>query len=257
MTETSQEPSIGQTFRRRRTEKSFTIEQVAQDTKINAKFLRAIEEDVWDVFPARVYMEGFLKRYAEYLGLNGEEALQRLRPLLAGDRKPGFSSPSPQGESSDAATPAAPARAVWLLAGGAALVLVLALSYVKLEERQSRLDKPQVVEPLMTAPAPAPAPQAPASHDVRVSARAAVWVRVWLDGKVKFEGVLPGGQEKTWSAEDSLRVISGNPALLTVTVGQTPLSTSPDGPAGEIRWKAAPSAPAALTAPVPATDPKP
>src|ERR1039457_6620650 len=41
-------------------------------TKIRGKYLRALEEAQFDVLPAQTYVKGFLRTYAEYLGLDGQ-----------------------------------------------------------------------------------------------------------------------------------------------------------------------------------------
>src|SRR5213595_3378581 len=43
-----------------------------QATKIRAKYLRALEDEQFDVLPAQTYVKGFLRSYAEYLGLDGQ-----------------------------------------------------------------------------------------------------------------------------------------------------------------------------------------
>jgi cytoskeletal protein RodZ len=41
-------------------------------TKIRGKYLRALEEEQFDVLPSETYVKGFLRTYAEYLGLDGQ-----------------------------------------------------------------------------------------------------------------------------------------------------------------------------------------
>jgi len=41
-------------------------------TKIRGKYLRALEEEHFEVLPAQTYVKGFLRTYAEYLGLDGQ-----------------------------------------------------------------------------------------------------------------------------------------------------------------------------------------
>src|SRR5213083_1902853 len=43
-----------------------------QGTKIRGKYLRALEDEQFDVLPAQTYVKGFLRSYAEYLGLDGQ-----------------------------------------------------------------------------------------------------------------------------------------------------------------------------------------
>jgi transcriptional regulator with XRE-family HTH domain len=60
---------IGQTLERARKERGLSLEQVEQATKIRVKYLRALENENFDVLPA-VYMLGSLKTYARHLGLD-------------------------------------------------------------------------------------------------------------------------------------------------------------------------------------------
>ena len=46
--------------------------RVEADTKIRAKYLRALEDERFDVLPGETYVKGFLRTYAEYLGLDGQ-----------------------------------------------------------------------------------------------------------------------------------------------------------------------------------------
>lgn len=47
-----------------------TLEQAAEDTRIREKFLRALENGDYQTLPGAVYTKGFLRNYAEYLGLD-------------------------------------------------------------------------------------------------------------------------------------------------------------------------------------------
>src|SRR5256885_16759685 len=40
--------------------------------KIRGKYLRALEDDQFELLPAQTYVKGFLRTYAEYLGLDGQ-----------------------------------------------------------------------------------------------------------------------------------------------------------------------------------------
>ena len=46
--------------------------QAEQTTKIRGKYLRALEEERFDVLPSETYVKGFLRTYADYLGLDGQ-----------------------------------------------------------------------------------------------------------------------------------------------------------------------------------------
>jgi cytoskeletal protein RodZ len=62
---------IGATLREARERRQLTYEQVEAETKIRAKYLRALEEEEFDSLPSGTYVRGFLRAYASYLGLDG------------------------------------------------------------------------------------------------------------------------------------------------------------------------------------------
>lgn len=70
--------SIGATLREARERRGLTIEQVAQDTRISARFLEALEAEAFELLPAPVYVRGFLRSYASYLRLDPQPLLDQL-----------------------------------------------------------------------------------------------------------------------------------------------------------------------------------
>jgi cytoskeletal protein RodZ len=63
---------IGNSLREARLRQGFELPRVEADSKIRAKYLRALEEERFDVLPGETYVKGFLRTYAEYLGLDGQ-----------------------------------------------------------------------------------------------------------------------------------------------------------------------------------------
>ena len=62
--------SIGSTLRDARIRARIDIAEVEAATKIRAKYLRAIENEEWDLLPGPVYVKSFLRTYGDYLGLD-------------------------------------------------------------------------------------------------------------------------------------------------------------------------------------------
>lgn len=52
--------------------RSIEFAQAEQVTKIRGKYLRALEDEQFEVLPSQTYVKGFLRTYAEYLGLDGQ-----------------------------------------------------------------------------------------------------------------------------------------------------------------------------------------
>lgn len=67
--------TLGSLLRRARQDKRVALEVAAKDTRIHATTLKALEEDARGELPAEVFTRGFIKIYAQYLGLNPDEML--------------------------------------------------------------------------------------------------------------------------------------------------------------------------------------
>ncbi len=63
---------IGNSLREARLRKELDFPELEQGTKIRAKYLRALEDENFDQLPASTYIKGFLRTYADYLGLDGQ-----------------------------------------------------------------------------------------------------------------------------------------------------------------------------------------
>ncbi|MGB8957288.1 MAG: RodZ domain-containing protein [Tumebacillaceae bacterium] len=68
---------LGMELKNIRESKGLSLDQVQQDTKIRSRYLEAIEAGDLSVLPGMVYARGFIKSYAEYLGVDGMELLER------------------------------------------------------------------------------------------------------------------------------------------------------------------------------------
>ena len=71
--------TIGALLKERRKERKLTLGQISEITKIRSEYLKALEESNYDSFPSEVYLKGFLKNYAKFLGINTERALAMYR----------------------------------------------------------------------------------------------------------------------------------------------------------------------------------
>src|SRR5256885_9675 len=63
---------IGNSLREARLRQQLDLPELEQQTKIRAKYLKALEAEDFDVLPAPTYVKGFLRNYADALGLEGQ-----------------------------------------------------------------------------------------------------------------------------------------------------------------------------------------
>ena len=128
----SGEMRIGDVLKQARSRRGLEMREVEDRTKIRVKYLRAMEADDWTLLPSIAYAKGFLRTYAQLLGLDAEALIDEFRrqvesrlepehPLRAGEpvlevrRRPGDRPPRRFG------------AAVLVAAGLVAAVVVLAL----------------------------------------------------------------------------------------------------------------------------------
>jgi cytoskeletal protein RodZ len=70
---------IGSTLREARMRERIDISEVEASTKIRAKYLRAIENEEWDLLPGPIYAKSFLRTYGDYLGLDSRMLLDEFK----------------------------------------------------------------------------------------------------------------------------------------------------------------------------------
>jgi cytoskeleton protein RodZ len=63
---------IGNSLREARVRQQLELSEVELATKIRSRYLRALEEENFETLPAQTYVKGFLRTYADYLGLDGQ-----------------------------------------------------------------------------------------------------------------------------------------------------------------------------------------
>jgi hypothetical protein len=123
---------IGATLRDARGRRDLSLEEVESATKIRLRYLRAMENEEWDVLPGGAYSRAFLRTYASYLGLDGERLADDFKQEVegaAGAERRGA------GEATALAMPRERAHRrsplpVWLLAVGALIAVVVAVALV-------------------------------------------------------------------------------------------------------------------------------
>ncbi|MBT8362854.1 MAG: helix-turn-helix domain-containing protein [Desulfobacterales bacterium] len=99
----SEDESLGTLFRKLRLDRSLDISEVAEETKIPPKTLRAMEADDYASLPANAFSRGFYSLYAKSLDLNPIEILDRFESERGGDSQikgtESLSAPSWQGRN--------------------------------------------------------------------------------------------------------------------------------------------------------------
>lgn len=71
--------TVGQILKEAREERYYSLEEVGKATKIRKELLEALENDEFDKLPPVAFIQGFIKNYAQFLGLGSEKLLAIFR----------------------------------------------------------------------------------------------------------------------------------------------------------------------------------
>jgi cytoskeleton protein RodZ len=236
--------TLGETLRQARLDKSVSLAEAARDTRIRRSYLEALESEDLAALPPTVYTRGFLRSYAEYLGLNPQAMVDLYQPTARREAAPAVRAALPH-----LAIPRQiPLRPVLYGVGGIAFVLTLGFAWNWYQDvqhtlnqsdaniRQARLGTPTPsgarlptsIPVLLATPTPSleptPEPTAtptPAIDGILVEFRTntRVYVEAAVDGKqVVAETLAAGTQRQLPLAQTSVIMRTSNGSALDITV---------------------------------------
>ena len=216
--------SIGGRLRRAREERGLSLDDIANQTRIPIRHLNHIEQEEWDSLPGITYCVGFVRAYANMIGLDGAELSRELRDRLGDTR---VRAPAPQYyEPADPSR--VPPRPLVLIAAIVAIALIAAYAIWRssLGEEEPVAETPQTQQQAATQPQPgvAPAqpvqPQAVAGQPVTLTATEEVWLRISDGAASLFSGIMQPGQSFQVPPTAQRPVIrTGRPQVLRILIG--------------------------------------
>ncbi|HLQ33658.1 MAG TPA: RodZ domain-containing protein [Chloroflexota bacterium] len=238
-------------LRTAREERGVSLAQAEAATMIRRSYLQALEDDEHAQLPGAVYIKGFLRNYAQYLGLDALHVLSVYHREYPD-------------QSQEVVAPATikPRGTSQLVTGGtiASLLLVVVIAifstYVYRQVQAFRQSEP-ASQAAALVPTPTPIPPTPTSARSAETAAAVVpepvaptrtalaggaevtakvsqdaWLQVQVDGQRSFEGVLKAGQTQTWKGKDDVFVWVGNAGGVSIVFNGSDMGTL--GAVGEV-----------------------
>jgi hypothetical protein len=224
---------IGAMLREARIRARIDISEIEARTKIRAKYLRALENEEWDMLPGPTYVKSFLRTYAAALGLDSKLLVEEyklrherlsemeMQPIMAGG--PG---PSPRERYRPG-----PGFSGWWLIGGGAAMIVAVLAVVGLVAGTGTSHHARTASPAHKGqPAAGTGPTGPAAAvpvrrrrvRLQVIPTGAVYVclqaasgRRIIDGRI----LAPGAREPTFHSR-RFRITVGNGSVLMKVNGK-------------------------------------
>ena len=86
--------AIGDSLREARTRRGLSPADVQKGIRIRERYLTALEEEKWELLPGEAYTKGFLRTYAEFLGLDGNLYVDEYNTRIRATTRTGSSSRS-------------------------------------------------------------------------------------------------------------------------------------------------------------------
>jgi hypothetical protein len=221
---------IGPSLREARTRRGLAPADVHKAVRIRERYLTALEEERWDMLPGDAYIKGFLRTYAEFLGLNGQLYIDEFNARIAQHEEEPLVPESLKGRSG--------ASRILFRTIGAVLVLAAAIAGLLAWEHGGTGARPGV---LQSAAAAVPKPVthavqgAPAVHRTKPAVAPkptftvihAVRDRSWLSvriggpaGREVFRGTLERGQSLKFGLSNRIWMRMGRPLALDIRIGK-------------------------------------
>jgi transcriptional regulator with XRE-family HTH domain len=75
--------NFGETLRRERELRDISLREIADATKVNLRYLEALEQNRFDILPGGVFNKGFIRAYARFIGADGESLVDRYLQEMA------------------------------------------------------------------------------------------------------------------------------------------------------------------------------
>ena len=240
--------NLGASFKKARESKGILLDQIAIETRISTRFLRAIENEEFHLLPGGIFNRGFIRTYAERIGLDADQAVADYVRLteVGGSDEPSESDNSPPSKTRRRLYPIP-------IATGALLALIVIFYTATRDTGHTVATEVQTPVTAVSSPAPAPnepppaAPETasaaepatpePASSDalaLEIEANETTWIKIVADGNAVVPGeILQPGATRKITANNSIYLAVGNAAGLKLKINARALK--PLGRSGEVR----------------------
>ncbi len=253
--------TLGEFLQQIRQQRGITLEQAASQTKISLRMLRALEQNDFTQIPSEVFVKGFVRSYARFLGLDEREVIRRYPESISK-----FNAKIPEVEAPKDLSVHSPSKQGWAIKLMVGVVVVL--MGMTIYGRLSLPPKPSVQDTVfapreekITDVVPQPSEQSttfpvglsvnvpglskPPTEDLKASspthgedlillieATERSWVMAHIDNQMIKEVLLQPGERIRWQAKTKFILTLGNAGGIKLELNGKTLD--PLGPSGKV-----------------------
>ena len=203
--------ALGSYFQSKREEQGYSLKEISRKTNIPRRYLKAIENQEFDSFPAGVYAKGFIRSYARALGLDGEAMVMEYNLNFE--------------EENDDEPERKSTKSRWIYIGMLVSLLLLSVAvvvfrfaWVHPQQQVTRVPTTTIDSTNLSQSEPESSLDVDKSVDrleLQVLSTQKTYIFAIFDGMKKQEMVLLPGERRTWRAEETIRIRTGNAGSLT------------------------------------------
>jgi cytoskeleton protein RodZ len=207
----------GELLKKAREEAGLSLERVEEELKIGARFIRVLEDGAFEELPSDVYTVGYIRQYAQLLGISPEPVLAEYmahRNMHRSEIKK---------ETTHVKKRVASSRMILIIpAVISAVVLIYFFSpenripkgTTKIAEIYTLPPEKEAARTRRDNPPESKAPDHPdsraAGHHLILTATDTSWLRIEKDGEKKEEIILRSGESREWISPLGFRLRIGN-----------------------------------------------
>lgn len=197
---------IGNSLREARLRQQLDFPEIEHATKIRSKYLRALEDEQFDVLPAQTYVKGFLRTYAEYLGLDGQLYVDEFnsRYVTGEDEPPLRARRSSTYHRANRRVESSAIIAALAAIGVLTLIVIAAWKYGGGDSQEEAIPNLALTRPAQEQPAAGAQRKRPLQAKlVLMAARGDCWLEIHAGsatGKLLYQGTLERGQSQRFVA---------------------------------------------------------
>jgi cytoskeletal protein RodZ len=211
---------IGKTLKERRGHMNLSLSDVHKATKVQEKYLAAIEEGDLSVFKAEVYYKSFLRSYSKYLGFDTEEFVELFNAQKRERREIEESSKLEESSLNDTKNIVYTKKIFIVIT--IIVSIALAVTFMYLYKHMSNISQSDISKQLEDETMEQEydviattqygdgivfedntlSAKASTKQNLEIEAKEIVWIKVDVDGKTVYEGTLPKGTRKIWEADN-------------------------------------------------------
>ena len=228
--------SIGQELKRERELRGIPLQEIADTTKINIRFLRALEEDQLDMLPEKFFTRGIIRTYAKYLGLDEENVLNLYLESLQMQQDNKMPREEEREQNDTPHFSPKKKKKIWLFFWVFIFILGLFITMIFILKREKALPPenniPSTAQKIQGEPKQEPqlkslgkpseiqhkTKENPDGLDLEIRVEQETWMEIYADRELQYSGIKAPGITLQFRATQEFLIHLGNTGGITYTI---------------------------------------